>query len=39
MAVQVDVTDGKLSLEVGGLSETTVEWSYTFVAYLVIRPV
>ncbi len=37
--VRVDVTDGKLSLEVGGLSETTGEWSYTFVAYLIIRPV
>lgn len=37
--VQVTITDGKLSLETGGLSETTGEWSYTFVAYLIILPV
>ncbi len=37
--VEVTLTDGKLSVETGGLSETTGEWSYTFVAYLSIQPV
>jgi hypothetical protein len=37
--VEVNITDGRLSVETGGLSESTGEWSYTFVAYLMIEPV
>ena len=37
--VRVALTDGRLSMEMGGRSETTGEWSYTFVAYLIIMPV
>ncbi len=35
----VDLTDGKISLEIGGRSDLTGQWSYTFVAYLKIEPV
>jgi hypothetical protein len=37
--VEVELTDGSLSVEVGGVSESTGEWSYTFVGYLDIIPV
>lgn len=37
--VTVDLTDGSLSVEVGGVSESTGQWSYTFVGYLNIIPV
>jgi hypothetical protein len=37
--VTVDLTDGSLSVEVGGLSASTGEWSYTFLGYLEIAPV
>jgi hypothetical protein len=37
--VTVDLTDGSLSLVVGGLSETTGAYAYTFLAYLEIEPV
>ncbi len=37
--VRVEITDGSLSLETGGLSQTTGEWSYTFAAYLIIEPI
>lgn len=36
--VEVDLTDGRLSVEMGGMSETTGEWSYTFLAYIDIVP-
>jgi len=35
----VDLTDGRLSMEIGGRSDLTGEWAYTFVAYLKIEPV
>ena len=34
----VDVTDGSLSLVVGGKSATTGDFAYTFFAYLEIEP-
>ncbi|MBW2455934.1 MAG: hypothetical protein JRI68_15565 [Deltaproteobacteria bacterium] len=37
--VEVDLADGSLSVVMGGLSETTGQWSYTFLAYLNIVPV
>ncbi len=37
--VTVDLTDGSLSLEVGGRSDSTGDWSYTFLAYMDIVPV
>ncbi len=37
--ITVDLTDGSLSLEVGGRSASTGEWSYTFVAYMDVVPV
>jgi hypothetical protein len=36
---EIDIADGSLSLVVGGLSATTGEYSYTFLAYLEIEPV
>jgi len=36
--VTVDLTDGRLSVEMGGRSASTGEWSYTFLAYLHIVP-
>jgi hypothetical protein len=36
--VTVDVTDGRLTLEVGGRSRSTGDFAYTFVAYMVIEP-
>ncbi|MCP4676303.1 MAG: hypothetical protein GY854_12485 [Deltaproteobacteria bacterium] len=36
--IEVDLMDGRLSLETGGLSPTTGEWSYTFMAYMIISP-
>lgn len=35
----VDLHDSSLSLEIGGRSETTGEWAYTFLAYMNIVPV
>ena len=37
--ITVDLVDGSLSLETGGRSASTGEWSYTFVAYMDIVPV
>jgi hypothetical protein len=36
---EVEIIDGKLSLEVGGRSPTTDDWAYTFLAYVEIEPV
>lgn len=36
--VTVDLTDGRLSFEVGGRSESTGDWAYTFLAYITIVP-
>jgi hypothetical protein len=38
-SVTVDLKDGSLSLEVGGKSQKTNDWAYTFLAYLLIEPV
>jgi hypothetical protein len=35
----VDLRDGSLSVVTGGRSETTGEWSYTFLQYLDVVPV
>ena len=35
----VELRDGSLSVETGGRSATTGEWSYTFLAYIDIVPV
>ncbi|MCC7538739.1 MAG: hypothetical protein IT379_21110 [Deltaproteobacteria bacterium] len=35
----VDLRDGRLSLEMGGRSETTGDFAYTFLAYLHVVPV
>jgi len=35
----IDLTDGKISVEVGGKSPSTNNWAYTFLAYIVIEPV
>lgn len=37
-ATTVDVTDGSLSLVVGGRSVATGDYAYTFLAYLTIEP-
>jgi hypothetical protein len=37
--VEIEIIDGKLSLEVGGKSATTDDWAYTFLAYVEIEPV
>jgi len=37
--VEVDLTDGLLSVEVGGLSESSGNWAYTFVAFLAVEPI
>jgi len=34
----IDLLDGSLSLEVGGKSQTTGDWAYTFLGYLKIEP-
>lgn len=36
--VEVELTDGRLSLEVGGMSQQTGNWSYTFLHALEIEP-
>lgn len=36
--VRVDVTDGRLSFEVGGRSASSGDWAYTFLAYIEIVP-
>jgi hypothetical protein len=38
-AQTVDLTDGKLTVEVGGKSPTTNEWAYTFLSFLWVEPV
>jgi hypothetical protein len=38
-SVTVDLTDGSLSVVVGGRSATTGSYSYTFLAYLIIDPI
>jgi hypothetical protein len=37
--VTVELHDGSLSLEMGGMSQLTGNWAYTFMAYLDIVPV
>lgn len=37
--LEVDLIDGSLSLEVGGMSESSGNWAYTFLAYVEIEPV
>ena len=37
--VTVTLTDGSLSLEMGGYSPSASNWSYTFLSYLEIVPV
>jgi hypothetical protein len=37
--VNVELTDGSLSVVVGGRSATTGDYAYTFLAYLAIEPV
>lgn len=34
----IDLTDGKLSVEVGGKSPSTNNWAYTFLSFLRIEP-
>jgi hypothetical protein len=36
--VTIDIQDGSLSLEVGGKSQKTGDFAYTFLAYLKIVP-
>lgn len=36
--VRIEVTDGRISFEVGGRSEATGDWAYTFLAYADIVP-
>ncbi|MCA9690580.1 MAG: hypothetical protein R3A51_08940 [Nannocystaceae bacterium] len=38
-SIEVDVQDGRLSLEVGGRSELTGDWAYTFLAFVTIEPI
>ncbi len=38
-SVEVDLLDGKLSFEVGGQSESTGNWAYTFLAYVEIEAI
>ena len=38
-SVEVDLIDGKLSLEVGGMSELSGNWAYTFLAYVEIEAI
>jgi hypothetical protein len=37
--LEVELSDGSLSFEVGGMSEMTGNWAYTFIAYIEIVPV
>jgi hypothetical protein len=37
--VTVELNDGSLSLEIGGRSESSGDFAYTFVSYLAIEPV
>ena len=37
--ITVDLADGSLSVVMGGRSESTGEWAYTFLGYLHIVPV
>lgn len=37
--VTVDLMDGSLSIEVGGRSESSGTWAYTFLSYIDIVPV
>ena len=37
--VEVNLTDGALSFEIGGRSESTGDWSYTFLSSIEIVPV
>lgn len=38
-SVEVELIDGKLSFEVGGMSATTGNWAYTFLAYIEIEAI
>jgi hypothetical protein len=38
-STEVELTDGRLSLVIGGRSDATGDWAYTFLAYLTIVPV
>ena len=35
----IDLTDGSVSLEVGGRSARSGDFAYTFLAYMLIEPV
>ncbi len=38
-SLEVDLHDGSLSIVVGGRSESTGDWAYTFLEYLIIEPI
>ncbi len=38
-STEVELTDGRLSLVIGGRSDATGDWAYTFLAYMTIIPV
>ena len=38
-SVEVGLIDGKLSFEIGGMSESTGDWAYTFLAYIEIEAI
>jgi hypothetical protein len=38
-AIEIQLTDGRLSLAVGGWSSSAGSWAYTFLAYMKIEPV
>lgn len=38
-SVEVEVLDGRLSLEVGGRSASTGDFAYTFLAYVTIEAI
>ncbi len=38
-STEVELTDGRLSLVIGGRSDATGDWAYTFLAYMTIVPV
>lgn len=38
-SVDVEVLDGRLSLEVGGRSASTGDFAYTFLAYVTIEAI
>jgi len=38
-AIEIQLTDGRLTLTFGGRSASTGNWSYTFLAYMKVEPV